>query len=46
MDEIIQEIILQALRDNPKGLTTQEIIQIVEKKLKKIKIMLDIWNEL
>ena len=46
IDNLVQEIILQALRDNPNGLTTKQIQKIVKKKLKKIKKMLDIYNSL
>lgn len=36
MDELIQAIILKALQDNPKGLTTRQIHKIVKRKLKLI----------
>ena len=36
MDKLIQAIILKALQDNPKGLTTRQIHKMVKRKLKLI----------
>lgn len=45
-EKLIQVIILQALNESPKGLTTKQILKIVSKKLKNIKKMLDIYYSL
>lgn len=45
-DELIQAIILDALEKNPEGLSEKQIIKIVEKKLKKVKKMIDLFNEI
>ena len=37
IDEIMQSIILQALKDNPDGLTQRQIERLVKKKMKKLK---------
>lgn len=37
IDEIIQAIILQALKDNPDGLTQRQIERLVKKKNEKVK---------
>ena len=44
-DEIMQSIILQALKDNPDGLTQRQIERIVKKKMKKLKKLLILFNE-
>ena len=45
IDEIIQAIILQALKDNPDGLTQRQIKRLVKKKMKKLKKLLILFNE-
>lgn len=45
IDEIIQAIILQALKDNPDGLTQGQIERLVKKKMKKLKKLLILFNE-
>ena len=37
IDEIMQSIILQALKDNPDGLTQRQIERLVKKKNEKVK---------
>ena len=46
VDEIIQAIILEELQKHPEGLTTKQIEKIVNKKLKKIKKILDILHSM
>ena len=41
IDEIMQSIILQTLKDNPDGLTQRQIERLVKKKMKKLKKILD-----
>ena len=45
IDEIMQSIILQALKDNPDGLTQRQIERLVKKKMKKLKKLLILFNE-
>ena len=45
IDEIMQAIILQALKDNPDGLTQRQIERLVKKKMKKLKKLLILFNE-
>ena len=45
IDEIMQSIILQALKDNPDGLTQRQIGRLVKKKMKKLKKLLILFNE-
>lgn len=46
IDELIQAIILEELKKHPEGLTTKQIEKLVNKKMKKIKKMLDIYYSL
>ena len=45
IDEIMQAIILQALKDNPDALTQRQIESLVKKKKKKLKKLLILFNE-
>lgn len=45
IDEIMQAIILQALKDNPDGLAQRQIERLVKKKMRKLKKLLILFNE-
>ena len=45
IDEIMQAIILQALKDNPDGLPQRQIERLVKKKMRKLKKLLILFNE-
>lgn len=46
LDELIQAFILDELKKHPEGLTTKQIEKLVKNKLKKLKKMLDIFNNI
>lgn len=41
-DQIVEMLILKALRENPQGLTEKQIYKYVKKNLKKLKKAIDI----
>lgn len=43
LNELIEAIILEELEKHPEGLTTKQIQKIVNKKLKKVKKILDLF---
>ena len=46
LDNLIQAIIMEELKKHPEGMTEKQITKMVNKKLKKVKKMLDILNSL
>ena len=46
LDNLIQALIMEELKRHPEGMTEKQITKVVNKKLKKVKKMLDILNNL
>lgn len=46
IDEIIQAIILEELKKHPEGRTEKQLYKVINKKMKKIKKVLDIINKM